>query len=64
MKAPAFGSLLALEADVFEISRIPQGVKVAFQGSRVIDVAGTGENASPHGFRRNAPVPVDHDFGD
>ncbi len=64
VKAPALGSLLALEADVFEISGIPQGVKVAFQGGRVIDIAGAGKNASPHGFRRDTPVPVDHNLGD
>jgi hypothetical protein len=56
--------LLTFEADVFEVSGIPQGIKIALQGSEVIHVAGVGKHPPSNRLRRDATVPVDYDFRD
>ena len=62
MDAPAFGCLLALKPDVLEIVGIPQRIEVAFQGSCVVNVAGTGENPGANGLGGNTPVAVNHNL--
>jgi hypothetical protein len=54
--------LLALEADVFEIARVPQGIEVTLQGGSVIDIARAGENPGLNGFGWNTPLPVNSNF--
>jgi hypothetical protein len=47
-----------------KISRVPQGVEVAFQRRLIVYVARLGEHAGTDGFRRNAAVAVNDDLGD
>jgi len=57
--APALGRLLAQNFDIFEITRVPNRVEVAFQGGGVVNVSRLGEDASLDGFGRNAAVAAD-----
>ena len=59
--ALAFGVLLALEAYVLKVVRVPEGVEVALDGGVVIHVADLGEDASPDRIGGNAAVAVDND---
>ena len=52
----------ALDAQVVEITGVPQGVEVAFQRRLVVDVAGLGEHAGTNGVGRDAAIAVDHDL--
>ena len=61
---PALGALLALEADVLEITGVPEGVEVPLDGGGVVDVADFGEDAGFDGVGGNAAVAVDHDAND
>ena len=62
-QAPALGRLLPQELDVLEIARVPQGVEVALQRGRVVNISGLGENARPDGFGGDAAVAADVDLG-
>src|SRR5215475_4586216 len=62
--APTFGGLLTLEADVLEVSCVPERIEVALQTGGVVDVARFGVNPSLDRLRGNAAVAVDYDFGD
>src|ERR1019366_842497 len=64
VKNPAFGALFALKADVLKVARVPQGVEVAFDGGRVVDVADLGKDAGPDRVGRDAAVAVDGDPDD
>ena len=55
----AFLRVLALDAHIVEVARVPERVEVALDGDRVIGVAGVGKEAGQHGFFRNAPVADD-----
>src|SRR5215470_6303130 len=63
MDAPAFRSLFPFEADVFEVSSVPERIEIAFQACGVVDVARFGIDSSLDRLRGNAPVAVHHDFG-
>jgi len=54
-----FLRVLALDAHIVEVARVPERVEVALDGDRVIGVAGVGKEAGQHGFFRNAPVADD-----
>ena len=61
---PALGRLLPLESDVFEVTCIPERIKVALQGRRIINVPDTGEDPGFDGFRRNSPLPMNNNTND
>jgi len=61
---PAFGALLALKADVFKLAGIPEGVEIAFQRRRVVDVAHLGEDTGSDSFGGDAAVAVHLDADD
>src|SRR5947209_3547575 len=58
---PAFGGLLAFKTNILEISGIPQRIKVALDGCRIVDVTRTGKYTRADGFSWNAPVPMNVD---
>ena len=62
MQYPALGSLLPLEADVFEISGIPERVEIAFQGCRIVGITGAGKDARLDGFSGDLAVAGDLDI--
>ena len=63
MNAPAFGCLLALDTNVFEVAGVPQGIEVALQGGLIVNVAFLGEDSGFYGVYRNATVPLYDDSG-
>src|SRR5438874_2391301 len=58
---PAYGGLLAFKTNILEISGIPQRIKVALDGCRIVDVTRTGKYTRADGFSWNAPVPMNVD---
>ena len=58
---PALRRLLAFKLDIFKITGVPEGIEVALEGHRVINVAGPRKDTGSDRFCRNAPVPVDLD---
>ena len=42
MNQPSLGGLLAFEADIFEISRVPQRIEVALDGRLIVNIARRG----------------------
>ncbi len=64
VKDPALGALLALKADVLKVACIPESVEVAFDGGRVVDVAGLAEDAGLDRVGRDAVVAMDIDVDD
>src|SRR5690349_14682198 len=64
MDSPAFRRLLALDADVFEVAGIPQGVEVALEPGGVVDIARVGKDASLHRVRGDAAIAVNDNLSD
>ncbi len=64
MQDPAFGRSFAFEADVFEKSRIPQGIKVPFNGSLIVDIPRLSENVGTHDIRRHRAISMNLKFSD
>ena len=54
--------VLALDAQVFEIARVPERVEVALDRDRIVGVARMGEHAGENGFLGDAPVADDADL--
>ena len=61
---PSLGRLLALNADVFEISGVPQRIEIALYGGWVVNVPGFCEDSRFDGFGGNAAVAVDPNIHD
>ena len=64
MNDPALGGLFTLNAQVVEVTGIPQGVEVPFEGLLVVNVALPGEHAGANGVGRDASVAVNDDAHD
>src|SRR5208283_2797043 len=64
VKDPTLGVLFALKADVLKVAGVPEGVKVAFDGGGIVDVADLAEDASLDRVGRDAAVAVDADAND
>ena len=62
--APALRRLFPQELDVFEVTRVPQRVEVAFQGRGVVDIPSLGEDTCADRIGGDAPVPGDVDLRD
>jgi hypothetical protein len=62
MDTPAFGTLFALDANVLEVSGVPQRVEVALQSGFIVNIARPREDAGANSIRRNAAVTVDQYF--
>ena len=59
---PALGTFLALKADVFKISGIPQSVEIALQGRGIVSIAGLGgRHAGTDTLRGNAAAAINVD---
>src|SRR6185437_8267306 len=61
---PAFLAGLALEAQIIEVTGIPQGVEIAFQGGLVINVARPGKYVRPDSLAGNAAIAVNFNIFD
>ena len=55
----AFLRVLALDAHIVEVARVPERVEVALDGDWVIGVAGVGKETRQHRLFRDAPVADD-----
>src|SRR5271156_324218 len=53
---PALGSLLAVEADIFEVSRIPQCVEIALQRGGIENIPRMSKDPRLDGLRRNPAI--------
>jgi hypothetical protein len=51
--------VFALDAQVFEVARVPERVEVALDGDGIVGVAGMGKQARQDGLLGNAPVADD-----
>ena len=58
MDDPAFGSLLALKANVLKVSGIPERVEIALEGRLVIDIAGVSKDSGANGIGGNTAIAV------
>ncbi len=61
---PALGCLLALEADVFEIAGVPQGVEAALDHRGVVNLAAVDEHTGFNGLCGNPALAVSNDVDD
>src|SRR5438105_2438318 len=62
VNGPALGAFLALHADIFKISRVPQRAEVTLNGGFIVGIAGTGKDSGADSLRRYAAVAVNGDF--
>ena len=59
VKDDALLRVFAFDAQIFEVTRVPEGVEVSLNRQRIIGVAGMGEEAGENGFLWNAAVADD-----
>jgi hypothetical protein len=62
VKNDALLGVLALDAQILEIARVPERVEVALDGNRIVSIAGMGEHPGQDGFLGDAPVADDPDL--
>ena len=54
-----FSVVLALDAQILEVARVPQRVEVALDGDGIVGVAGVGKEPRQHRLFGDAPVADD-----
>ncbi len=64
VKDDALLGVLALNAQILEIARVPERVEVALDRDGIVGVAGMGEHPGQDGFLGDAPVADDADLVD